>query len=241
MSNETALDPPHAKCPNTGAISWRKATTDIERSACYPVIEPLNLKQSEQQYDKKLEKYAVIIDEVNMIASQAKNISAAMADPPTASTVWFQSLSDAGFIYDNVLGTFETLNVTNKKYTFKAGRFWQKNITGVSSGDYVGEIRCLSVKCAPFLHFNKTNFTWWADAMESSSETSAGTYIYFVPFHKANGYVSKLTTYTFKVKFSGRRRSPIRINLPWELFYKRNKNKLPWKMTVPTERDSFSF
>jgi len=87
MSNETALDPPHAKCPNTGAISWRKAMTDLERSACYPEIIELNLEQSEQQYDKKLEKYAVIIDEVNMIATQATNISAAMADPPTASIV----------------------------------------------------------------------------------------------------------------------------------------------------------
>jgi len=157
-----------------------------------------------------------------MVATQATNISAAMAKPETSSVLEFESSSDMFAVSDDIYGKFKTFNVTNKKYTLKASKFWQKNITGVSSGDYVGKIRCLSLKCAPFLHFNKTNFTWWADAMESSSETSAGTYIYLVPWYKANGDVSELKTYTFKVKFSGPKRSPIKINLPWNMFYKRN-------------------
>jgi len=52
MSNLTALDPPHSNCTDTGAISWRQAMTEAERTACYPLVVTKNLLQSEQQYDK---------------------------------------------------------------------------------------------------------------------------------------------------------------------------------------------
>jgi len=122
--------------------------------------------------------------------------------------------------------------VVNKKYIIKTGRFWQKTITGSFTNDVAGDVTCVSVKCAPFLHIDRATFTWETGVLEHTSKNE-GTYIYFVPWYTSSGEVSEYQTYTLEVIIPRRHRPPIKINLPWDLFYLRYKNSLPYKMTPP--------
>jgi len=122
--------------------------------------------------------------------------------------------------------------VVNKKYIIKTGRFWQKTITGSFTNDVAGDVTCVSVKCAPFLHIDRATFTWETGVLEHTSKNE-GTYIYFVPWYTESGEVSEYRTYTLEVIIPRRNRPPININLPWDLFYLRYKNSLPYKMTPP--------
>ena len=82
------------------------------------------------------------------------------------------------------------------------------------------------------MHYSPSNFTIWSNAIETNKDKANGTFIYLIEITSSSGSVDRKTL-TLVMQRKTIQDVGINIDLPFELWYPLNKNKISWYIPKP--------
>ena len=126
--------------------------------------------------------------------------------------------------------TFKATKVPNLVYYTMNTNDWLKAFDQVEGSTI--NFECWSTICPNFLHYSPSNFTIWSNAIESNQDKANGTYIYLIEITSSSGSVERKTL-TLVMQRKAIQDVGINIDLPFDLWYPLNKNKISWYIPKP--------
>ena len=90
---------------------------------------------------------------------------------------------------------------------------------------------CMSIKCPPWIIANKEKMTVRVDGRRTRNKSAKGMYMYYFLAHDETTGSNQHKIVILSINYTEakpEKEKRIRINLPWNIWLKKNRNKLPY-------------